>query len=320
MNAGDTNTAQEAAACAARRYRGRMAPSPTGYLHVGHARTFWVAWQRAREAGGTLLLRNDDLDAGRSRPEFVEAFMEDLAWLGLHWDEGPVAQSGRIALYEDALRRLKEGGWVYPCECSRRDVLLALGAPHAGEDEPRYPGTCRGKAIQHPEMSRVSWRMRVAAGEVVEFEDGAKGRQRFVAGRDFGDFVVWRPDGLPSYQLACVVDDAGMGMTEVVRGEDLLASTARQLLLYRALGCKAPQFHHCPLVRDSEGRRLAKRHDALSVRELRRAGWSAAGILHGIASGAMDGLSTREPRHVPRERERHAGGLRGCEASGESRE
>ncbi len=300
MNTEDTNAAQEAAACTVGRYRGRMAPSPTGYLHVGHARTFWVAWRRAREAGGTVVLRNDDLDAGRSRPEFVEAFMEDLAWLGLDWDEGPVAQSGRIALYEEALRRLQEGGWVYPCKCSRRDVLLALGAPHAGEDEPLYPGTCRGKAIGDLGASPVSWRMRVEAGEVVEFEDGATGRQRFVAGRDFGDFVVWRPDGLPSYQLACVVDDAGMGMTEVVRGEDLLASTARQLLLYRALGYEAPRFHHCPLVRDRQGRRLAKRHDALSVRELRRAGWSATGILHGIASGAMDGLSARESRHVPR--------------------
>ncbi|MFM8421365.1 MAG: tRNA glutamyl-Q(34) synthetase GluQRS [Verrucomicrobiota bacterium] len=268
-----------------------MAPSPTGYLHVGHARTFWTAWRRAREAGGTLVLRNDDLDAGRARPEFVEAFLEDLAWLGLNWDEGPFAQSGRMTLYEDALRRLKEGGWVYPCQCSRRDVMLALAAPHAGEDEPLYPGTCRGKAIEDPELRRVSWRMRVAAGAVVEFEDGAQGRQRFVAGSDFGDFVVWRPDGLPSYQLACMVDDAGMGMTEVVRGEDLLASTARQLLLYRALGCKEPRFHHCPLVRDSQGRRLAKRHDALSVRELRRAGLSAADILHGVAGG----LRTQAP-------------------------
>lgn len=291
VNTEDTHATQEAVAGAGRRYRGRMAPSPTGYLHVGHARTFWTAWRRAREAGGTLVLRNDDLDAGRARPEFVEAFLEDLAWLGLNWDEGPFAQSGRMTLYEDALRRLKEGGWVYPCQCSRRDVMLALAAPHAGEDEPLYPGTCRGKAIEDPELRRVSWRMRVAAGAVVEFEDGAQGRQRFVAGSDFGDFVVWRPDGLPSYQLACMVDDAGMGMTEVVRGEDLLASTARQLLLYRALGCKEPRFHHCPLVRDSQGRRLAKRHDALSVRELRRAGLSAADILHGVAGG----LRTQAP-------------------------
>jgi glutamyl-tRNA synthetase len=274
-----------------------MAPSPTGYLHVGHARTFWVAWKRAREAGGTLVLRNDDLDPGRSRPEFVEAFVEDLAWLGLDWDEGPVAQSARITLYEEALQRLKEGGWVYPCACSRRDVMSALAAPHAGEEEPLYPGTCRGRTVgQASGMRRVSWRMRVADGEAVEFEDGARGRQRFVGGQDFGDFVVWRPDGLPSYQLACVVDDALMGMTEVVRGEDLLASTARQWVLYRALGWEAPRFHHCPLVRDEQGRRLAKRHDALSVRELRRTGWRPRDIVGDGGSHAMDGLGT------PRER------------------
>lgn len=280
VNGGGTLSEADAATWAARRYRGRIAPSPTGYLHVGHARTFGEAWRRARAAGGTLVLRNDDLDAGRARPEFVEAFVEDLAWLGLDWDEGPVAQSGRLPLYQEALRRLKEGGWVYPCECSRRDVMSALAAPHAGEDEPLYPGTCRRRTVGEASgMRRVSWRMRVAEGEAVEFEDGAKGSQTFVAGRDFGDFVVGRPDGLPSYQLACVVDDALMGMTEVVRGEDLLASTARQLLLYRALGWEPPRFRHCPLVRDDQGRRLSKRHDSLSVRELRHAGWRAADVL-----------------------------------------
>ena len=263
-------------------YRGRLAPSPTGLMHVGHARTFWVAWRRAREAGGKLVLRMDDLDRDRSRGEFAEAFEEDLRWLGLDWDEGPVRQSDRMAWYEEALGRLKAAGWVYPCACSRRDVMAALAAPHVGEDEPVYPGTCRGRVgLGDRDGGRVSWRLRVPDGEVVEFWDGACGGQRFVCGVDLGDFVVWRPDGLPSYQLACVVDDAGMGVTEVVRGEDLLASTARQLLLFRALGWPAPAYLHCPLVRDGEGRRLAKRSDALSVRALRQAGGTPSDILGG---------------------------------------
>ena len=275
-------------------YRGRLAPSPTGHLHVGHARTFWMAWQRARAAGGTLVLRNDDLDRDRVRPEFVEAFQEDLAWLGLDWDEGPVAQSGRMGLYEEAFDRLKAGGWVYPCVCSRRDVLSALAAPHAGDEEPLYPGTCRGRFTGGDlDGTRVSWRMRLTEGEAVEFEDGAMGRQRCVAGRDIGDFVVWRHDGLPSYQLACVVDDALMGMTEVVRGEDLLVSTARQLWIYRALGWTAPSFFHCTLVRDDQGRRLAKRNAALSIRALRAAGRRPEDVL---ASLCLEGGVAGTPR------------------------
>ena len=227
-----------------------------------------------------MVLRNDDLDRDRVRPEFVDAFQEDLAWLGLDWDEGPVAQSGRMGLYEEAFDRLKAGGWVYPCVCSRRDVLSALAAPHAGDEEPLYPGTCRGRFTgRDVDGKRVSWRMPLTVGEEVEFEDGAMGRQRSVAGRDIGDFVVWRHDGLPSYQLACVVDDALMGMTEVVRGEDLLVSTARQLWIYRALGWTAPSFFHCTLVRDDQGRRLAKRNAALSIRALRAAGTRPEDVL-----------------------------------------
>lgn len=267
-------------------YRGRLAPSPTGYLHLGHARTFWTAAERAQAAGGRLILRNEDLDAARSRAEFTEAMLEDLRWFGLHWQEGPdcggphgpYSQSERRQLYLTGFEKLRAGGWVYPCYCSRRDVLRALQAPHAGEEEPLYPGTCRpaaggGLASERRGGGRPPcWRFRVPAGEAVEFVDGGFGVQRFIAGLDFGDFVVWRQDEAPSYQLAVVLDDAAMGITEVVRGADLLLSTARQLLLYRALGLEPPAFFHCPLVKNAAGARLAKRDDSASLRALREKG------------------------------------------------
>ena len=265
-------------------YRGRLAPSPTGLLHLGHARTFWVAQRRAREAAGTLVLRVDDLDGPRCRPEFAAAACEDLRWFGLEWQEGPdvggpcapYVQSERVPLYRAAFEQLRAAGHLFACTCSRKDIHLALSAPHAADEEPVYPGTCRGRKevteFGGRTAGRVSWRFQVPEGAAIEFDDAAQGPQRWVAGRDFGDFVVWRGEGLPSYQLACVVDDAGMGITEVVRGADLLASTARQLLLYRALGLAPPAFHHCPLVTDEQGQRLAKRHDALSLRRLRETG------------------------------------------------
>jgi glutamyl-tRNA synthetase len=261
-----------------RPYRGRLAPSPTGYLHLGHARTFWTAQERARGAGGALILRNDDLDRARCRAEFADAMLEDLRWFGCAWSEGPdlggphapYEQSARMALYAAAFERLRDAGAIYPCTCSRQDVLRALGAPHPGEEEPVYPGTCR----ERKSAAAANWRFRVPDGEVIEFLDGQAGAQRALAGVDFGDFLVWRKDGFPSYQLACVVDDAAMEITEVVRGVDLIVSTFRQLLLYRALGFAAPAFFHCPLVTDEAGNRLAKRHDALSLRALRAAGHS----------------------------------------------
>ena len=262
-------------------YRGRLAPSPTGYLHLGHARTFWIAQQRALDAAGTLILRNEDLDPERSRPQFVEAMIEDLHWLGLEWQEGPdvggpfdpYTQSQRVELYRNAWRRLLAQGWLYPCHCSRKDLALAMQAPH--DDEGIYPGTCRpasGRRAVADTSSAANWRFRVPEQEVVEFEDGRFGRQRFVAQKDFGDFLVWRRDDLPSYQLAVVADDAAMGITEVVRGADLLKSTARQILLARALGVPSPAWYHCDLLRDEKGERLAKRHDALSLRRLREQG------------------------------------------------
>ena len=285
------------------KYRGRLAPSPTGYLHVGHARTFWAAYQRARTAGGTLVMRIEDLDPDRSRPELAQAAIDDLRWLGIDWNEGPdrggpfspYEQSQRGEVYLAAWRRLREGGFLYPCRCSRKDLAAALSAPHedAGrtrdpavawhdpDDEPIYPGTCRTLQRADPEalVPDANWRFLVPDGEAIEFIDLNVGPQRFVAGVDFGDFVVWRRDGLASYQLACVADDDAMGITEVVRGADLLKSTARQILLYRALGWKAPAWFHCGLVVDEQGNRLAKRHDALSVHALRQRGKSPAEVL-----------------------------------------
>ncbi len=271
------------------RYRGRLAPSPTGLLHIGHARTFWVAAQRAIENQGTLILRNEDLDPQRSRAEFARAMIEDLRWLGIHWSEGPdcggpygaYSQSERRAHYLEAWRRLREGGFLYPCTCSRKDLAQSANAPNDADDEPVYPGTCRERrdVVEFMEPAGVNWRFRVPEGQEIEFADLNLGRQRYVAGSDFGDFLVWRRDDVPAYQLAVVVDDAAMRITEVVRGADLLKSTARQLLLMRALGYAAPDYFHCELVKDSAGVRLAKRHDALSIRYLRESGITAEKVL-----------------------------------------
>lgn len=307
-------------------YRGRLAPSPTGLLHLGHARTFWAAAQRASERGGTLILRNEDLDPQRCRQEFVQAMIEDLHWLGISWTEGPdcggprgpYTQSERRKEYLAAWQRLRDAGRIYPCTCSRKDVALAAGAPNELDDEPVYPGTCRpersfaphegvqdlvphelGEAarLRHrgtagaavatwPEApAGLNWRFLVPDGEEICFNDLHQGPQRMVAGHDFGDFIVWRRDDVPAYQLAVVVDDAAMQITEVVRGADLLRSTARQILLFRALGFSIPDYFHCDLVRDEAGVRLAKRHDALSIRRLRELGWAPEQVRAGISTG-----------------------------------
>ena len=286
-------------------YRGRLAPSPTGYLHVGHARTFWTAWLRAREAGGGLVMRMEDLDGERSKQVYADAALDDLRWLGIRWVEGPdrggphapYVQSKRKAIYLNAWRRLLRRGYIFPCRCSRKDIEGALAAPHEGgkmeplDDEPIYPGTCRHLQGQAPQLpgptaspmdetpGALNWRFRVPDGVAIEFEDLNLGPQRYVAGEDFGDFLVWRRDGMPSYQLACVVDDAAMQITEVVRGADLLKSTARQILLYRALDLTPPAWFHCKLVVDHNGRRLAKRHDSLSLHALRQQGRTPMNIL-----------------------------------------
>jgi glutamyl/glutaminyl-tRNA synthetase len=276
-------------------YRGRLAPSPTGLLHIGHARTFWIAAQRAIENHGTLILRNEDLDPQRSRAEFARAMMEDLRWLGIGWSEGPdcggaygpYSQSERRAHYLEAWRRLRDGGFLNPCSCTRKDLAQSASAPNDTDDEPVYPGTCRERkdVAEFKDPAGVNWRFRVPDGEAIEFTDLNLGRQRYVAGKnagknnDFGDFLVWRRDDVPADQLAVVVDDAAMRITEVVRGADLLKSTARQLLLLRAMAHAAPDYFHCELVRDAAGTRLAKRHDALSIRHLRERGLTAEMVL-----------------------------------------
>ena len=275
-------------------YRGRIAPSPTGYLHLGHARTFWTAHERARAAGGVLVFRNEDLDPHRSRAEYASAMLEDLRWLGIEWQEGPdiggpsapYEQSRRRAHYLRAWRELVSGGYIYACGCSRKDLAQAAQAPHESDDEPLYPGTCRGRRLDRVPESPAgwNWRFRVPDGEAVGFDDLRQGRQEYVAGRDFGDFVVWRRDDVPAYQLAVVADDAEMRITEVVRGVDLLRSTARQILLQRALGLPSVGYYHCPLVTDGQGQRLAKRHDSLSLRSMRQRGISPAEIVAEFSS------------------------------------
>jgi glutamyl-tRNA synthetase len=241
-----------------------------------------------------LILRNEDLDPQRSRPEFAGAMMEDLRWLGIGWSEGPdcggahgpYLQSERRNHYLEAWRRLRENGLIYPCICSRKDLAQSASAPNDADDEPVYPGTCRQRSdvAEFTDPAGVNWRFRVPDGQVIAFTDLNLGPQQYLAGTDFGDFLVWRRDDVPAYQLAVVVDDAAMQISEVVRGADLLKSTARQLLLIRALryaelGYAAPDYFHCELVRDSSGARLAKRQDALGIRYLRESGMTAEKVL-----------------------------------------
>jgi glutamyl/glutaminyl-tRNA synthetase len=261
-------------------YRGRVAPSPTGLLHLGHARTFWTAFERARQHSGGLVFRNEDLDPQRSKSKYVDAMVEDLRWLGIRWQEGPdvggawgpYSQSQRRDWYLGTWRELLDGGWIYPCTCSRKELSEVTQAPHENSDEPLYSGKCRRQKLKATSPAGVNWRFRVPNGRVIQFDDAKQGKQAFEAGKDFGDFVVWRRDDVPAYQLAVVADDAAMQITEVVRGEDLLKSTARQILLFEALGIMPPTYYHCHLVTDEQGVRLAKRQDALSLRALREVG------------------------------------------------
>ncbi len=267
-----------------RPYIGRLAPSPTGLLHLGHAATFHAAHQRAQAADGTLLLRIEDLDTQRSKPHFTEAILEDLAWLGISWQPPIQYQCQRLPLYREALDQLLITGQIYPCHCSRKDLAAMMNAPHEDtDDEPVYPGICRPaldkQQREAPFQPNVNYRFRVPDNETISFEDKNLGPQSFTAGKDFGDFLVWRKDGLPSYQLACVVDDADTQITEVVRGRDLLKSTARQLLLQRALNLPTPAYFHTQLLTDEHGVRLAKRHDALAIRTLRQQGLSPAQVI-----------------------------------------
>lgn len=260
--------------------RGRFAPSPSGRMHLGNIAAAYASWKSVRERGGKWILRIEDIDRGRSRLEWARWIEDDLHWLGLDWDEGgldsrgeygPYVQSERESFYEAALAKLSEAGLTYPCWCTRGEILAAR-APHASDGRVVYSGRCRpeaGKAVVPKEGRNPALRLIVPDREI-SFVDRIAGLQRFNLARDCGDFIVCRSDGGWAYQLAVVVDDALMGVTEVVRGEDLLESTAQQIYLYELLGWKAPEFAHIPLLRNEEGQRLSKRDGSLSMAELRK--------------------------------------------------
>lgn len=275
---------------------GRLAPSPTGLLHLGHARTFLLAWWHLRSRGGRVILRIENLDAGRVVASATGALVRDLEWLGLDWEGPPVLQSTRRAAHADAAARLAALGVAYPCVCSRADVLLAQSAPHAGTEGPPYPGTCRDRYATLDDARARSrrpagLRFRVPPGRVTPDEAFAAPASTDVS-LDSGDFLVARRDGGASYQLAVVVDDAMDGVTEILRGDDLLPSAARQTLLRRALGLPEPRGYHVPLVVDSGGRRLAKRSDSLALARLRDGGVDPRAIVTWAAQSA--GLDVRE--------------------------
>ncbi len=249
--------------------RGRFAPSPTGELHLGNARTALLAWLWSRQQGGRHLLRIEDIDVPRVRAGMAQQQMEELRWLGLDWDGEPVWQSQRAALYEDALRRLREH--TYECFCSRAEIAAVASAPH-GDEGPRYPGTCANltdaQRAERRKTRAASLRLRVPPGPIA-FDDEILGPQSFDTSELVGDFVLRRADGIFAYQLAVVVDDGAMAITHVLRGADLLPSTSRQILLHRLLGQREPRWAHAPLVVGDGGARLSKRDKSLSLSTLR---------------------------------------------------
>jgi glutamyl-tRNA synthetase len=278
-------------------FRGRFAPSPTGRIHLGNARSALLGWLQARAAGGQFLLRIEDLDRARCKPQFLDDLYRDMEWLGLDWDEPPLVQSQRDDVYREALEKLERAERVYPCFCTRAEIARAASAPHGlSEEGPRYPGTCTALSPEtraERARSRVpALRFRAVPGAWC-FEDGVHGQVCQDVATVVGDFVVRRNDGVASYQLAVVVDDAASGITDVLRGDDLLTSTPRQLQIYEALGLKAPRFWHVPLVLGEDGRRLAKREGAFAVAELRERGRPVEEVLGLLA--AWSGLGEGEP-------------------------
>ena len=253
---------------------GRLAPSPTGAQHVGNARTFLLAWLSVRSRGGRLILRMEDIDSPRIKAGAAQQAVEDLHWLGLDWDDGPYVQTERLPLYEEVLQQLKERELIYPCTCSRSEVAAAASAPHVGQEGPRYPGTCsKNRAATANELpaGTFAWRLRTT-DKIRTFHDGLVGKVQCNVSQELGDFIIAKADGTPSYQLAVVVDDHAMQITEVVRGDDLLPSAFRQLELYELFDWQPPRFIHVPLVVGVDGRRLAKRHGDTRLATLRDSG------------------------------------------------
>jgi glutamyl-tRNA synthetase len=281
---------------------GRLAPSPTGAQHIGNARTYLIAWLSARSRGGRIVLRIEDIDSPRIKPGAEEQAYFDLQWLGLNWDDGPIIQTKRVDYYLEAFARLQGQELVYPCTCTRGDVERAASAPHLEHEGPAYPGTCAGRCVRDAKELAdrpYCWRFRVPP-ESPSFIDGFRGPTHIDLHQMGGDFVVWKTPlpgtagSLPAYQLAVVVDDAAQRVTEVVRGDDLLPSTPRQLLLYRALGLTPPTFVHVPLVVGPDGRRLAKRHGDTRLSSLRDAGVRPEMLL-GLLAWSCGWIAAIEP-------------------------
>ena len=306
--------------------RTRLAPSPTGALHLGHARTFLITWWLARNCGAQVIMRMEDLDAARRKAESIQQAYGDLRWLGMDWDSAgshtSFVQSERMDFYADVLRQLQASGAIFPCVCTRKDiaenVAASVGAPHESEVSPRYPGTCRrflGRSLEEVarEVGRPAcWRLKVDSGAVA-FDDAIMGPQSFDVAADAGDFPLTRFDAAPAYQLAVVTDDHAMDIDCVIRGDDLLSSTPRQLLVYRALGWSPPRFAHVTLVVGPDGKRLAKRHGESRVAQFREAGvrperivgwvaWRSGQIPSPVEMSAAEMIGRFDLAKLPRQR------------------
>ncbi len=298
--------------CSQHKIRGRLAPSPTGFLHLGNAWSFLLAWLAARSSDGAVIMRIEDIDPDRSRTHYSKALQEDLRWLGLDWDEGPdiggpsspYEQSSRLGLYEKALAGLEAEGHVYQCFCTRKELRTMAGAPHPGDIGAPYSGRCQNlgedEICAHKAAGRkFSSRLRCPSGKI-EFNDLVCGPQCMTLAECGGDFALRRSDGVFAYQLAVSCDDAAMGINQVVRGNDLLWSTPRQIALFKLLGAPIPEFAHVPMLLDAEGQRLAKRHESLTLRTMREAGTRAENIVGELAclAGLRPGYNPITPAEL----------------------